>query len=602
MGKVCVVGAGPCGLVAIKELRAAGQDVTCYEATNRVGGVFSCDPESAYDGLFLTISNFFMCYSDMPPLPDQYIKYWSKAEYAEYLERYAREHALKDHIEFNTKVVQVARKGAGWTVATAKGSSYFDTVVIATGSNTTPKESKQPGFKGMQLHSSEYQEASFCKGKNVVIVGAGESAVDIATDVVEAGANRTVLWTRRVHMIAPRFPTLMSEDSTHDEYKVINSDDEAKKCLLADFLEYHTVSRLVNESPVWLWGLVRQIFWRAKAMEKANATFANLAVVAMAACRDAFFMADQALWITKNGRVHLPMAKNQIDYVCSKTAQFREDKVVFPEVTFRNRVAHDPAVELEVPCDIIIWCTGYKTEMAWLDAPGIDLNPRTWYKNCFPPGFGTSLAFYGWARPHQGGIPQCAELLARYHALLLNGDKTLPPDYQEIAIREGEDTERFYKLTPDLKSLVDYFGFMESVADLVGCAPTRPSVFHPVRLAKYWFYPMWPYWYRAEGPGATPAVLDDVLERFPLRQGVVASRNTGVPLLGAPIPTVLHFLFALFQKPITLLCLLFSALMPATTAIRKPGVASKAKVWMYDKPKAFILHGVPLKWKHIVMV
>ncbi|KAJ8610363.1 hypothetical protein CTAYLR_003861 [Chrysophaeum taylorii] len=609
--RVCVVGAGPCGLVSIKELRSQGHAVTCYEASPRIGGVFSHDPESAYENLYLTISNYFMCYSDFPPRPEQGVAYWSKSEYAEYLDRYAEKNGLRSAIAFETKVTSAERGADGlWTVtaqnaAGQRTTELFDALVIATGSNSIPKTIPENGFGRRQMHSSEYTEASFCAGKRVVVVGAGESAVDIACDVAEAGAASTTVWTRRAHMIAPRFPTMMAEDSSHDEFEVITTPSQAGTCMIADFLEYHTISRVANEAPTWLWGLIRQVFWRVKMMDKANGSFRNLAFWAIESCRSAFWMADQALWITKNGRIHKAMAHGKIDYVVSKTCDFQTDRLVFPEVVAYNQKDHaDEPISLEVPCDVIIWCTGYQTRFDWLkkEAESVGVNPRAWFKNCFPPGYGASLAFLGWARPHQGGIPQCAELLARYHALLLAGELELPADYAEIAVREGLDLDRFYCITPDLKSLVDYFSFMESVAGLVGCEPKRPSIFlQPRTFIKYWIYPNWAYWYRTRGPGKDPSVVDDVLARFPLKQGLSASNGTGVPVLGWPFPTVLAVLFALVQKPFNFACLVLSALVPEDLRPSKPGIDKPdRRAWLYNKSKAFVLHGLQLKWSHII--
>ena len=77
-----VIGAGPCGLVATKELLEAGHDVVCLEQSHVIGGVFSTLRESSYDDLFLTVSNVFMAYSDFP-CEESYVKYSRKEEYAQ---------------------------------------------------------------------------------------------------------------------------------------------------------------------------------------------------------------------------------------------------------------------------------------------------------------------------------------------------------------------------------------------------------------------------------------------------------------------------------------------------------------------------------------
>ena len=74
-------------------------------------GVFSHCKESAYDDLFLTISNVFMAYSDFP-VKEDYMKYSRKEEYAAYLDRYVDHFQLRKHIKFETKVTS-ARLATG---------------------------------------------------------------------------------------------------------------------------------------------------------------------------------------------------------------------------------------------------------------------------------------------------------------------------------------------------------------------------------------------------------------------------------------------------------------------------------------------------------
>ena len=107
-----VIGAGPCGLVATKELLEAGHDVVCLEQSHVIGGVFSTLRESSYDDLFLTVSNVFMAYSDFP-CEESYVKYSRKEEYAKYLHRYGDAFGLGKVIKFGHKVARASNKGHG---------------------------------------------------------------------------------------------------------------------------------------------------------------------------------------------------------------------------------------------------------------------------------------------------------------------------------------------------------------------------------------------------------------------------------------------------------------------------------------------------------
>ena len=127
--------------------------------------------------------------------------------------------------------------------------------------------------------------------------------------------------------------------------------------------------------------------------------------------------------------------------------------------------------------DAFVLCTGSRTEFPWIHLPGKDSlspNPRSWYLHCFPEGLGRCLAFVGYARPHQGGVPVLAEMLSRYIALLHRGDRSLPDNYAAQAQEHAAAEREYYSLSPDLTTLVDYNAFLESVAGRIGCELRLP--------------------------------------------------------------------------------------------------------------------------------
>ncbi len=172
-----------------------------------------------------------------------------------------------------------------------------------------------------------------------------------------------------------------------------------------------------------------------------------------------------------------------------------------------------------IDADVIVACTGFGLDFDWITTsdPNVELttNPRTWFKHCFPPKMGDSLAFLGFARPHSGGIPQCSEMAARYIALLYSGRRELPTDYAQLAIAEGEAEAACFNLTPDYHMLVDYMAYMMSVAKLVGCTPRKtPPLSAPLDTVKYWTFPLWPCFFRTQGVGANPAAAEAVIGKF----------------------------------------------------------------------------------------
>lgn len=124
-------------------------------------------------------------------------RYPTGAEVAEYLESYAER--LNAEILTNTRVRAVERTPGGYSVHTADGSVLdARTVIAATGSFANPYRPALPGLAGYQgtvVHAAEYLRPQPFTGRRVVVVGAGNSAVQIAVELAEH-AVEVVLATR----------------------------------------------------------------------------------------------------------------------------------------------------------------------------------------------------------------------------------------------------------------------------------------------------------------------------------------------------------------------------------------------------------------------
>lgn len=516
--RVVIIGAGPCGLAALKEMREAGHDAVAIDKGRGLGGVFSSAEDNAYENLYLTISNMMMAFSDFPP-EDLRLKYSPAGEYAAYLEAYADRFELRPHVRLRTEVVRAAREGERWRITVRPAGAGdaeppehldADALLVATGSNHIPRTIPLPGFTGQVLHAAEYRSAHAFAGKRVLVIGAGESAFDIAADLAPVAAH-TALWSRTPITPGPRFINEIWADPDHDELEVMKDESRWSRIKISDVLESMTASRLANAAPMWAYSSIRHAIWALLRISPPTAQILsrwNRQAVAPDRLRG-----DQLTVPTKSARLCTEAARGRVQVVIARRADFDGAAARFTDVI---DPVGAPAVDLQ-RLDAVILCTGYRTDFSWLDAPGVEWNPRTWYKHCFPPGHGRSLMFLGWARPHQGGIPACAELLARYIALLLAGERTLPADYAERARDEGRAEHEFYAGAQHQVNVVDYPAFMDSVARLIGCLPEPPPLSAPERLLQYWLYPNWPLWYRQRGPGARPELVDSVLAAFPLR-------------------------------------------------------------------------------------
>lgn len=186
--RVCIIGAGYVGNGVARALKAAGVAYDQLEATDRIGGNWS---HGVYDSTHLISSKTSTQYVEFP-MPDDYPTFPSRLQMLAYLESYVEEFGLASHTEFNTEVVDVRPVDMngmdGWDVRLASDElRRYRAVIIANGHYWERNVPQYPGtFEGVQLHSKDYKSPDdFGPGGRVLVVGAGNSASDIA---VEASA------------------------------------------------------------------------------------------------------------------------------------------------------------------------------------------------------------------------------------------------------------------------------------------------------------------------------------------------------------------------------------------------------------------------------
>jgi len=205
-----VVGAGPSGLSTALALRTAGVAFDAVEAGDKVGGLWNMDnPGSAiYESAHFISSSARSGWADLP-MPDHYPDYPRWWEIRDYIHAWATHHSLQDHYEFETRVESAepieTATGECWDVTLDNGETRrYRGLVACPGFQRVPQTPTYPGeFSGKQLHSMEYKKADLFAGKRVLVVGAGNSAVDIAVDAAVA-ANEAAISTRRGYWFFPK--------------------------------------------------------------------------------------------------------------------------------------------------------------------------------------------------------------------------------------------------------------------------------------------------------------------------------------------------------------------------------------------------------------
>lgn len=208
--RVAVVGAGPAGLTAAKNLLGQGFAVDVLEANDDLGGQwnFGGPNSSIYRSVHTITSKPFTEYTDYP-MPEHYPTFIGHRHALEYLRNYADHFGVTEHIRFGRRVVDIERTESAdrpWTVTLDGGEeNRYAAVVIANGHLARPRRPEYPGrFDGVQLHSAEYKTPEVLAGRRVLVVGAGNSGCDIAVEASQHAA-RTMHSTRRGYHYWPKY-------------------------------------------------------------------------------------------------------------------------------------------------------------------------------------------------------------------------------------------------------------------------------------------------------------------------------------------------------------------------------------------------------------
>lgn len=207
-----VIGAGAAGLCAAKHLLAQSQKVTVYEIGTRVGGLWVYESDSGlsptYRSLHLNSEAKVTAYKDFA-FPAGSPLYPDHEQVAAYLDAYADTFDLKRHIRFQARVLSAtpiaAQAGSRWRVTRSDGASAeYDGVIIATGHQGAPIHPEwTAAFAGEYLHAHSYRVPEPFREKRVLVVGVGNSAVDIAADICTL-TRTTVISARSPVLIMPR--------------------------------------------------------------------------------------------------------------------------------------------------------------------------------------------------------------------------------------------------------------------------------------------------------------------------------------------------------------------------------------------------------------
>ncbi|MDP3749859.1 MAG: NAD(P)-binding domain-containing protein [Phenylobacterium sp.] len=192
--KACIIGAGCSGFTTAKRLKDFGIPYDCFEISDEVGGNwYYKNPNgmsACYESLHIDTSKWRLAFEDYP-VPADWPDFPHHAQLHQYFKDYVDHFGLRGTITFNTAVEKARRTAEGlWSVTLSSGEvRTYDALFVCNGHHWSPRIPEYEGeFDGPAFHSHAYFDPFDpvdMRGKNIVVVGMGNSAMDIASELAQ---------------------------------------------------------------------------------------------------------------------------------------------------------------------------------------------------------------------------------------------------------------------------------------------------------------------------------------------------------------------------------------------------------------------------------
>ncbi|CAI9637033.1 unnamed protein product [Alternaria burnsii] len=551
--RVAVIGAGPGGLTTLKTLLEASTperpiEAVLFEAEDNIGGTFHY---RAYENAELVSSKQLTTFSDhrFPLSAPDHI---SLPQYVAYLQGYVDKFDLQPLMKMGCRVSKIEPISKSVDQKWKHRVRYVDKnsdgkertfdcshVAVCTGLHVEPNIPAIPGIenvKGEAFHSSQYKKRAQLAGKDVLIMGCGETAMDVAYEAMKGDANSVTMCFRTGFL---SFPKALSR------FKVFGKQFKGGlpiDGLITNLFETAYVHRAIAASRFrWFVSdfVIKRVLWfltgtQAGMNQHVGAlphdrlgrafVFLNKSSKAMPYLNRPY-QEKHPLAFLGNGYVDPPEDAQSKKWVDTCTFPQRIDetgRVIFEERPDRKDWRRMKNTEVRPNC--VVYCTGYKQSFYFLDESYPTASDAT-IRNIVSP-VDTSISFIGFVRPGVGAIPPIAEQQAMWWTALITNQMAMPTDPPHYHLLSKESSR--------IKYGVDHSAYMSTLAKDFGGAPGLRELYtaHGLKvLLVYCFGASFVTFYRLVGPfksDVAPEITKTELAETILRRGILGNLFFGV--------------------------------------------------------------------------
>ena len=464
---VVIVGAGLSGLLACKYMKAAGLSCVVLEASDDIGGVWKYreTPNGKGGVTFSTVSTSSKTVNEFSdfPMPDDYPPFQRHTQVLSYLNDLADHFNLRQAILLNREVTKIDKTGEMWTTQDSAGESFQSRkLIICSGMHQFPNKyyEQDECYSDATLsmmHSSDYKRLTDeYFGKDVVIMGGGETGSDLAVELTHA-ANSVTMCVPHGQWLFPAVTPVHVRTNSARHATMVSDTFSSRFRRLVDppFATFES-------------HLDTKAHFTSRTFEK---------------------------WGGKNGH-GIPEWENDAPYY----GQFFNKNANVVQLVHRGMIEPKRAIRSvtgdmvefcdgsKKRADLIIFCSGYITRFPFFadEKYGGAINDRFKFvvDNDDP-----SLAFIGFTRPLVGSFMGLSEMQSLFVSKLFSGQLTLPekPVRDEAIAQEKLFQALIFSGTTNrIEGLVNFQSYMDDLATMVGVRPDYWKLFlkSPVK----WYY------------------------------------------------------------------------------------------------------------------